>query len=245
MGYDRSALHQISEIEHLRKAWRAISKRNTRSKGLDDVTIASFKTHLEDHLGTISADLRSNQYVFGKLRAHAINKPGSTKKRPLQIPVVRDRVVMKAIALFIAPAFDRFNLSCSFAYVKGRGLQPAIKRVQELIEGGDKYYLESDIIDFFGSVDREVLWERFSKRIRHKSLLPLIRQCFDLELGNLHDLETEDQQLFEGADSGIPQGGVLSPMLANFYLYEFDRKVTNTGFNLVRYADGTPVQTST
>src|SRR5208283_2746695 len=84
MGYDRSALHQISEIEHLRKAWRAISKRNTRSKGLDDVTIASFKTHLEDHLGTISADLRSNQYVFGKLRAHAINKPGSTKKRPLQ-----------------------------------------------------------------------------------------------------------------------------------------------------------------
>jgi RNA-directed DNA polymerase len=159
MGSQRSALHQISDIEHLRKAWRAISKRNRRSKGLDDVTIETFRTHLDDLLRVISVELRSGRYVFGKLRAHAIDKPGSTnKKRPLQIPVVRDRVVMKAIALFIAPTFDQFNLSCSFAYVKGRGLQPAIKRVQELIEAGNKYYLESDIIDFFGSVDREVLW---------------------------------------------------------------------------------------
>src|SRR5450755_2256585 len=131
MGSQRSALHQISDIEHLRKAWRSISKRNRRSKGLDDITIASFKNHLEDQLGTISAELRSDRYVFGKLRAHAIDKPGSAKKRPLQIPAVRDRVVMKAIALFIAPAFDQLNLNCSFAYIRGRGLQPAIKRVQE------------------------------------------------------------------------------------------------------------------
>jgi RNA-directed DNA polymerase len=208
-----------------------------RSKGLDDVTIRVFKTHLEEHLGNISAELRSDRYVFGKLRAHAIDKSGSTKKRPLQIPVVRDRVVMKAIALFIAPAFDKFNLSCSFAYIKRRGIKPAITRIRELIEQGNKYYLESDIIDFFGSVDREMLWEQFSKHVRHKSLLPLIKQCFSLELGNLQDLETEDQQLFQGADSGIPQGGVLSPMLANFYLYKFDRPITKTGFNLVRYAD--------
>src|SRR5437016_13963940 len=77
----------------------------------------------------------------------------------------------------------------------------------------------------------------FSAQVRHKSLLPLLRQCFNLELENLESHKTEFQELFFGADSGIPQGGVLSPMLANFYLYEFDRRMLARGFNLVRYAD--------
>ena len=77
----------------------------------------------------------------------------------------------------------------------------------------------------------------FAKQVRHKSLLPLLRQCFNLELENLQSHKTEFQELFFGADSGIPQGGVLSPMLANFYLYEFDRRMLKHGFSLVRYAD--------
>ena len=82
-----------------------------------------------------------------------------------------------------------------------------------------------------------MLWEKFSRRVRQKTLLPLLRQCFDLELGDLSSFETEFQKLFIGAESGIPQGGVLSPMLANFYLYEFDRAMLKRGFRLVRYAD--------
>jgi RNA-directed DNA polymerase len=237
MRSTKSALHQISEKESLRQAWKAISRRNLRSKGLDNVTIAAFKNKLEENLAQISAELRAKSYVFNKLRAHAIDKRGSSKKRPLQIAAVRDRVVMKAVAMFISPMFARFNLPCSFAYVIGGGVAPVVGRIHELIGQGHKTYLEADIIDFFGSVDRDLLWNQFSKHVRHKSLLPLIRQCFDLELGNLDDLTTEDQKLFVGADSGIPQGGVLSPMLANYYLFEFDRKMLKNGFNLVRYAD--------
>jgi len=237
MGSTKSALHQISEKESLRHAWKAISKRNLRSKGLDNVTIAAFKSNLEENLAQIGVELRARSYIFNKLRAHAIDKPGSSKKRPLQIAAVRDRVVMKAVAMFISPAFDQFNLPCSFAYVKGGGVGPVVGRIHDLIGQGHKTYLEADIIDFFGTVDRDLLWSRFSKHVRHKSLLPLIRQCFDLELGNLDDLKTEDQKLFVGSDSGIPQGGVLSPMLANYYLFEFDRKMLKKGFNLVRYAD--------
>ncbi|MGH9503225.1 MAG: reverse transcriptase domain-containing protein [Terriglobales bacterium] len=232
-----SALRTISDKEFLRKAWREISKRNMRSKGLDKVTIKSFKNRLDESLSEISADLRANRYVFSKLRAHAINKPGSAKRRQLQIASVRDRVVMKAIALFIEPTFRRFDLDCSFAFIKGRGVSPAIERIHDLVAQGNKFYFEADIINFFGAVDRTTLWTMFSRRVHHASLLPLLRQCFNLELENLESHKIEFQELFLGADSGIPQGGVLSPMLANFYLHEFDRRMLQHGFNLVRYAD--------
>jgi RNA-directed DNA polymerase len=232
-----SALRTVSDRDFLRKAWREISKRNMRSRGLDNVTIKAFKSRLDENLFEISADLRANRYVFNKLRAHAIKKPGSKKSRPLQIATVRDRVVMKAIALFIEPAFQQFNLDSSFAFVKDRGVNQAIKRIHDLVAQGNKFYFEADIINFFGAVDRQVLWKMFSREVRHRSLLPLLQQCFNLELEDLQGHQAEFQELFFGADSGIPQGGVLSPMLANFYLYEFDRRMLRHGFNLVRYAD--------
>ncbi len=144
---------------------------------------------------------------------------------------------MKSIALFIDPVFQKYDLPCSFAFIKSRGVTKAIERIQELVDLGNKFYFEADIINFFGSVDRQTLWTMFSAQVRHKSLLSLLRQCFNLELEDLQSHKTEFQELFFGADSGIPQGGVLSPMLANFYLHEFDRRMLARGFNLVRYAD--------
>jgi RNA-directed DNA polymerase len=240
-----SAFRTISDREFLRKAWKEISKRNKLSKGLDNVTIKLFKSHLDENLVEISAELRAGKYQFNKLRAHAINKPGSKKPRPLQIASVRDRVVMKAIALYIEPAFRKFNLDCSFAFIKGRGVKLAIERIHELVEKGNKYYFETDIVNFFGAVDRQMLWQMFSKHVRHKSLLPLLHMCFNLELEDLQSHETEFQNLFLGSDSGVPQGGVLSPMLANFFLHEFDRKMLQHGFNLVRYADDLVVMCKT
>src|SRR5258706_708839 len=101
---------------------------------------------------------------------------------------------MKAIALFIEPSFRQFNLDCSFAFIKGRGLSPAIRRIQELVAQGNKFYFEADIINFFGAVDRQVLWVMFSKQVRHKSLLSLLRQCFNLELEDLQSHQTEFQE---------------------------------------------------
>jgi len=233
----KAALYQISDIDYLKRAWRYINRRNLRSRGLDDVTIQGFKSGLDDNLRQISIDLRARKFVFQKLRPHAMEKPGSAQKRPLRIAAVRDRVVMKAIAEFIAPSFQQFNLPCSFAYVKGGGVDAAVVRINELVGQGHKVYLQADIIKFFDSVDKNLLWLRFAKRVRQRSLLPLIRQCFDLEVGDIDSLKTEDQELFLGTESGIPQGGCLSPMLANFYLFEFDETLTGAGFNLIRYAD--------
>jgi RNA-directed DNA polymerase len=118
-----------------------------------------------------------------------------------------------------------------------RGVPAVIRRVHEFIALGYVHYFETDIINFFGAVDRSRPWLMFSKKIRHRSLLPLLRQCFDQELDNLQAFQLEYEDLFVGATSGIPQGRVLSPMLANFCLHEFDRTITGQGFELIRYAD--------
>lgn len=232
-----NALHTISSASFLRDAWKGISKSNVRSKGVDNVTIRAFKNNLDKHLDQISRELRAKQYLFNKLRPHAIKKAGSNKYRPLQIATVRDRVVMKALALHIGPSFAALDQSCSFAFIKGRGVNNVVGRIQKLVNNGFRYYFEADIIDFFGSVNRDILWRNFSKRVRSKSLLPLLWQAFNLELANLEEFQTEFQNLFAGANSGIPQGGVLSPLLANFYLHEFDNAMLESGFQLVRYAD--------
>jgi RNA-directed DNA polymerase len=223
----------------LQAAWRAISKRNKLSKGSDNITIKAFSSSLDLNLRAISSDVRAKTYQFSKLRPATVAKPGSEKPRPIQIPTIRDRILMKALALHIQPSFSKFDLSCSFAFIRGkdRGVKAAISRIQELVDQGNVQYFEADIKNFFGAVDRPTLWKMFAKQVRYRSLLPLLEKCFNLELDDLQSYQTEHQDIFLGATVGIPQGGVLSPMLANFYLYEFDRVVTGDGFNLVRYAD--------
>jgi hypothetical protein len=97
--------------------------------------------------------------------------------------------------------------------------------------------LEADIEKFFDTVNQELLIQDFTKQIRATSLLPLLNQAVRVEVGNLKSFQPFDRALFPAPDSGIPQGGVLSPMLANFYLRQFDSEMTDRGFNLVRYAD--------
>ena len=234
-----SALQSVSEITALQAAWRAISKRNKLSKGSDNVTIKTFSSNLDSNLRTISSELRSKTYQFSKLRPVMIAKPGSEKPRPIQIPTIRDRIVMKALALHIQPTFAKFNLPCSFAFIAGedRGVNAAIRQIKYLVNQGYVHYFEADIKNFFGAVDRPTLWRMFAKKVRQKSLLPLLEKCFNLELDDLQSYQTEHQDIILGATVGIPQGGVLSPMLANFYLYDFDSIVTSEGFKLVRYAD--------
>jgi RNA-directed DNA polymerase len=223
----------------LQAAWRAISKRNKLSKGSDNITIKAFSSSLDLNLRAISSEIRAKTYQFSKLRPATVAKPGSEKPRPIQIPTIRDRIIMKALALHIQPSFSKFDLPCSYAFIRGkdRGVKAAISRIQELVDQGNVQYFEADIKNFFGAVDRPTLWKMFAKQVRYRSLLPLLEKCFNLELDDLQSYQTEHQDIFLGATVGIPQGGVLSPMLANFYLYEFDRVVTGNGFNLVRYAD--------
>lgn len=187
-----TALHKVSELSHLRKAWKKLAKRK-KSRGCDGVTIEAFAGDLDSQLRQISKELRDGTYQLRRLRPSVHFKPGSSKPRPLQIPAVRDRVVMKALALHIQPTFDRFDLPCSFAYIKGedRGVPAVIRKVHDLVARGFVHYFEADIVNFFGTVDRSRLWKKFAKQVRHPSLLPILKQCFEQELNNLEAFQME------------------------------------------------------
>ena len=233
-----SSIHQkLYDQKHLRRAWKAISKRKLHSQGLDGITIRAFQQSIDKQIEKIAFELKNKSYRFTPARGVLLPKPGAANKRPIKVPAVRDRVVLKAIALLIQDRFDKYNLPCSYGYVKGRGPRDAIQKVRELASQGNEIVLEADITKFFDTVDREILIGKFLAEIKYRSLEALIRDALTVELGNLESFTDEEQKMFPAADSGIPQGGVLSPMLANFYLHPFDLAMMNAGFNLVRYAD--------
>ncbi len=228
-------LRQLSALEILRSAWKKLSKKK-HSRGFDEQTIEEFKRDLEHNLRQISTELRSGKFEFTPLLGRLHEKPGGGK-RPIKIPAVRDRVVAKAIQLQISYKFDKYNLPCSFGYIPGVSVADAVERVRNLATSGNVWVLEADMSKFFDTVDQTLLMDRFIKQIRVRSLEDVIRRALQVEVGNLDFFRPEEREMFPLADSGIPQGGVLSPMLANFYLYPFDKGMSEAGFNLVRYAD--------
>jgi RNA-directed DNA polymerase len=230
-----SCYDRLCKPQTLRRAWRKLNKSNKHSHGFDNETIQAFKDHLDENIEKISNRLKSGEYIFVPLRAKPIPKAGGGI-RILRIPAVRDRVVLTALQMLIAPRFEKFDRPCSYGYVKGRSRFDAIAALRKLANDGNRWVLEADIKKFFDKVPRSILKEKFVKQIRIPSITPLVEQAIDLEVGNC-DQFNPSERAFLIAESGIPQGGVLSPMLANFYLSDFDVAMENAGFNLVRYAD--------
>jgi RNA-directed DNA polymerase len=230
-----SYFRRLYQIDHLNDAWRKLHKKK-HSRGFDQQSIERFGCQLDHNIERISQELRSGHFAFQPLLGFLLDKSDGSK-RPLKIPAVRDRVVMKAIHLLVAHKFRKYDLPCSFGYIRRRSTADAVKRVRELASQGKTWVLEGDIAKFFDTVDRSLLMSRFVREIRLPSLANLISRALELEIGNLEAFSPHEKDMFPLADSGVPQGGVLSPLLANFYLYPFDRAMTNAGFDLVRYAD--------
>jgi RNA-directed DNA polymerase len=227
---------RLSQPSFLLQAWKSISKSNKFSKGFDEQSIKDFSDNLGNEIFQLSRELRGKTFEFTKSRGVLAVKPGG-KKRPIEVPAVRDRVVLTAIKQLISTQFEHFDLDCSFGYVKGRSVRDAVDEVVRLASDGREYVLEADIKSFFNSVNQALLLEMFTREIRARSVLPLIERAIRVEVGNLDSFTPLDRAMFPAPDSGIPQGGVLSPMLANFYLHKFDTSMIGGGFNLVRYAD--------
>lgn len=239
-------LETISNVDNLKKAWEAL-KRNKNSYGIDDVTIADFKSNLDANLVNISIKLRNNTYKFSPVRGVAIPKPGSVKKRPIRVATVSDRVVQKAIEHSIAGDLTKiFNIKndASYAYIKNKGLLKAVAHINKLIKDGYDICLRGDIKNYFDEVNTEHLLNDmvFPALGRDKSLNNLIEKSLTQEVGNIKSLRKrlgskQAGQLFPNIPTGIPQGGILSPLFSNIYLKELDDTLINNGFKLVRYAD--------
>lgn len=236
----KTLLEKISSAESLKKAWDNLDKTNKSSHGISGETIEDFEKNKDDKIASISSLLLKGKYFFSPNRAVLIPK-NNGKFRPLQIPEISDRVVLKSIAMELEevfkPLLEKSN-GFSFAYQKGLGTKDAIFKIIEHYKNGYIYSLEADLINFFGKVNKEDLLNDFVyPKLQDYSINKLLEKALNQELKGLDDFDDEKKSNFKDVDKGIPQGSPLSPLFSNIFLSPFDQFLIERDYKLVRYAD--------
>lgn len=213
----------------MRQAFRAV-KRNRGAAGVDKVSIAMFAANLEENLAALMRDLKTGVFRPLPLRRVYIPKgPGSNKLRPLGIPVVRDRVAQEVVRRLLAPIFEPRFHDASFGFIAGRNCHQAIERVLELHRQGYKVVLDADIAGFFDNIPHRVIMEAVAAEVADGNILDLVEGF--LTAGVMED------GVFKPTTIGTPQGGVISPLLANIVLNHLDWQLHEAGYHFARYAD--------
>jgi len=224
-----SLIDKVYADKTLELAWEKV-KSNAGSCGIDGITVSHFSKDSQSRLLAVKEQLRKGEYQPSAAKREWIPKPGSAEKRPLGIPIVKDRVVEAALKMVIEPIFEREFASQSYGFRPGRSCKDALGRVEKLLKSGYTQVMDVDIKGYFDSIPHEKLMERVAERIADGRVLQLIDQM--LKRGIMEEINK-----WEPTEEGTPQGGVISPLLANIYLNPLDWKLSETGIEMVRYAD--------
>jgi group II intron reverse transcriptase/maturase len=212
------------------RAWVAV-RRNNGAPGIDGTTLDDVEEYgIERFLDEVAEDLRSGRWRPLPARRVLIPKPGTSERRPLSIPPVRDRVVQAAVKIVLEPIFEADFLSCSFGFRPKRAQHDALQVLIDESWRGMRWVVESDIAECFSAIPHEKLMQAVEERISDQGVLKLLRAM--LRAGVMDDGEVRQEI------SGTPQGGPVSPLLCNVYLHRLDRS-WDTGEHgvLVRYCD--------
>lgn len=219
--------HLLSK-QQLYEAFRHV-KRNHGAAGIDGQSLSSFETNLEAELTCLLLELKEKRYRAQPVKRVVIAKDDGGQ-RLLGIPTVRDRIVQQALRRIIEPIFDPDFHPSSYGYRPGRSGHHAIGKAEMFIRRYQReWVVDMDLSKCFDTLNHDLIIRRFRQRITDGSVLSLLRQF--LESGVMVGYHLEDTEL------GSPQGGVISPLIANVYLDAFDQHMKARGHRIIRYAD--------
>ena len=223
-----SLIDKVFQERTLALGWEKV-KSNAGACGVDGITVERFEKQVQERLLAVKEQIKRGDYRPQPIKRVWIAKSGSTEKRPLGIPTVRDRVVQSALRMVIEPIFERGFAPHSYGFRPGRSCKEALRRVEELLESGYTHVVDIDIKGYFDSIPHDRLLELIAKQIADGRVLGMI-EAF-LKAGVMEGMESWEPE------DGTPQGGVISPLLANIYLDPLDWLMKEHGLEMVRYAD--------
>lgn len=228
--HDRIKVHSLTgriTEELMLKAFKAV-KKNRGAAGIDKITISMYEKNLSENLLSLMRELKQGLYQPVPLRRVHIPK-GEGKTRPLGIPTVKCRVAQEVIRRLINSTFESRFHNNSFGFRMGRNCHQAVERALEYAEQGNRYVVDVDIKGFFDNIPHNLIMDSVAARIADGNILNLIEKL-------LNSGVMEEGKIIP-TTRGTPQGGVISPLLANIILDHLDWFLEKQGWNFVRYAD--------
>jgi len=231
-----TSLFHLMNAQMLRECFRELRK--DAASGIDKVTKKEYGLSLEKNLTVLVEKLHRMSYIPLPVRRVYIPKPGSSKERPLGIPALEDKLVQAGLARILSTIYEQDFIDDSYGFRPGRGCHDALRALSQEVEGGKIHYIvDADIKGFFDNVDHEWLMKFLGHRIADKRVLRYVKRFLIAGI-------MEDGAVI-ASDKGTPQGGIVSPILANIYLhYSLDlwfTRVFQKGCygqsRLIRYAD--------
>ena len=226
-AFSEDLFEQMISGASMESAWKHV-RANKGAPGIDGLSIDEFPAWAKVNWPSIKEELKDGCYQPTPVRRVSIDKPDGGK-RLLGVPTILDRVIQQAITQVLTPIFDPAFSASSYGYRPGRSAQQAIKQVHGMVKSGRRIAVDVDLSKFFDRVNHDLLMTLLGRKVKDKQLLRLIKRY--LEAGIM------DGKDFIESEMGVPQGGPLSPLLANIMLDPFDKELEKRGHKFARYAD--------
>jgi RNA-directed DNA polymerase len=227
-AFSNDLFEQVLQRDNLHTAWKRV-RANKGTAGIDGMPIDAFLDWAKSgEWKRVHTELETGKYQPSPVRRVEIDKPDGGV-RQLGIPTVIDRVIQQAIAQVLSPIFDPGFSDHSFGFRPGRNGQQAVKQVQSIIKEGRRIAVDVDLSKFFDRVNHDLLMTQLGYKIKDRRLLKLVKRY--LQAGVM------DNGCYRESREGVPQGGPLSPLLANIMLDPLDKELEKRGHKFARYAD--------